>query len=334
MLRPAAGGLDVVTSQAALFRVGREAIESGSTTGPLENPGEKAIAIKFEDPIAIDDTSSVMLNQAGDTSILVYNPKRETERLRRVTMPLLAGLPESGGVVAGGGLFLPLNTGRAVLVDWRTGAVSSAPFQPDSDPVGKVKWTNPISLPDDPDQVVLADSRKKLYRLRVGEQIRDLQTKDLEYELLGQAAGIGDSMIATTVGPAADFLVGFEMTSLNEKFKTLLNGRVIWGPVAAGDLCLVETDDSTLRAFTADGVQKFELALPGGKPAGKPLRDGETIILAGTDGWIVALDAGSGKLLGQRDLGQPVSATPLLAGKRLLVPGAEGVVYVTEVPAN
>ena len=63
----------------------------------------------------------------------------------------------------------------------------------------------------------------------------------------------GDTMIGTTSGPAADFIVGFEMVSLNEKFKTLLDGRVTWGPVGAGDLCLFETDDSMLRAISADG---------------------------------------------------------------------------------
>ncbi len=156
-------------------------------------------------------------------------------------MRLPAGLPRSGGIVAGGGLFLPLDSGRAVLVDWRTGAVSAAPFQPDSDPVGSVKWTNPIPLPDDPDQVVLADSRKKLYRLRVGEQIRDLQTKDLEFELLGQVAGVEDTMIGTTSGPAADFLVGFELVSLNQKFKNLserpsnLGPGGIWEPLSDSD---------------------------------------------------------------------------------------------------
>ena len=334
MLRPAAKGLHVVTSQAALFEIDRDALDSGSTTGPIENPGDKAIAIKFEDPIPIDQTSSVMLNKVGDPSILVYNPNRETEQLRRVTMRLPAGLPRAGGVVAGGGLFLPLDSGRAVLVDWRTGAVNAAPFQPDSDPVGRVKWTNPIPLPEDPDQVVLADSRKKLYRLRVGEQVRDLQIKDLEFELLGQVAGVGDTMIGTTSGPAADFVVGFELASLNQKFKNLLNGRIVWGPLAAGNLCLIQTDDSMLRAFGADGTELFELALPAGRPVGQPLRDGDSIILAGDDGWIVVVDANSGQLLGQSDLGQPVSATPLLAGKRLLVPGSEGVVYVTEVPAN
>lgn len=335
MLRLAGDGrLHVVTTQAALFDVGREAIESGSTTGPAENPGDKAVAIRFEDPIFIDHERSVMLNQAGDPSLLVYDPSRATERLRRVTMRLPSGLPLSGGIIAGGGLFLPLDSGRAVLVDWRTGAVSAAPFQPDSDPVGKVKWTNPVPLPDDPDQVVLADSRKKLYRLRIGEQIRDLQVKDMEYELLDQVAAVGDAMMGASSGPAADFLVGFELTSLNERFKTLMNGRIVWGPVASDDLGLIQTDDGMLRAFAADGTAKFEVKLPPGRPVGKPLRDGNSIILAGADGWIVSLDVGTGEVLGQSDLGQPISATPLMAGTQLLVPGGEGVVYVADVPTG
>jgi hypothetical protein len=58
------------------------------------------------------------------------------------------------------------------------------------------------------------------------------------------------------------------------------------------------------------------------------------IILAGAEGWIVVLDAASGEIRGQTDLGQPISATPLLAGTRLLVPGSEGVVYVTTIPVK
>jgi outer membrane protein assembly factor BamB len=166
------------------------------------------------------------------------------------------------------------------------------------------------------------------------EQVRDLATKDIEYELLGPTAGVGDTMIGTTSGPAADFIVGFEMVSLNEKFKTLLGGRVIWGPVAAGDTCLLRTDDSILRAFDANGSQQFEVKLPPGTPVGDPIRVNEQIVMAGKEGWLVAIDAGSGTISGQIDIGQPVSATPLPVGKSLLVPGAEGVVYITGVPGQ
>ena len=142
-------------------------------------------------------------------------------------------------------------------------------------------------------------------------------------------------MFATIGGPAADSIVGFEMTSLNEKFKTLLEGRVAWGPVAAGNLCLIQTDDSKLRGFTADGTQKFEVELPAGRPVGKPITAGNLIVLAGKTGWLVAVDPASGQLVGKSDVGQPIAATPLLVGSTtLLVPGVEGVVIVTEVPSS
>lgn len=336
MLKPAPGGkgLHCVTTQAALFELDREALESGSTTGPIENPGEKAVAIRFEDPIAIDETRALMLNNVDGQSIIVYEPEREVGKLRQLTMSLSSGEPVGGGVVSGGGLFLPLDTGRAVLIDWRTGANLGTPFQPASDPVQNVEWTNPITLADDPDQVVLADSRKKLYRLRVGEQIRELASRDLENRLIGSIAGVGDTVIGTTAGEAADFMVGFEMVSLNDKFKTLLNGRVVWGPVSAGELCLLKTDDSMLRGFNADGTQVMEVELPKGDPAGEPLFVDGKIVLAGKTGWLIAVDAASGAVTGQSDLGQPISATPLLAGARLLVPGTEGVVYITEIPTT
>ena len=331
---PGSNALQSVTTQAALFSIDEEAQNSGSTTGPIENPGEKSAAIRFENPIAIDDTRSLMLNQVDHQSIIVYEPQRENGKLRQLTMSFSAGRPKNGGVVSGGGLFLPLSNGRAVLVDWRTGASIGTPFQPASDPAKEVVWTNTITLTDDPDQVILADSRKKMYRLRVGEQIRELASTDLEFDLLGTIAGLGDTVIGTTAGPAADFVVGFEMISLKPKFKTLLDGRVVWGPISVGDLCLYQTDDSKLRGIDADGKELFQVELPAGPPIGKPIMHEGQVVLAGKSGWIVAIDAGSGTVLGQADLGQPISATPLLIDNILMVPGSEGVVYRTPVPSN
>ncbi|QDT02441.1 outer membrane biogenesis protein BamB [Rubripirellula lacrimiformis] len=327
-------GFHVVTSQAALFALDRESLASGSTQGPIENPGKNAVGIRFEDPTAIDDVRDVLVNQVGGQTILVYNPTREKEKLRQVTMQLPAGKPSGGALIAGGGLFLPLSTGRAVLMNYQTGAMMATPFQPASDPVAVVDWTRPAALPDDADQVVVADSRKKIYRIRVAEQLRELSSKDVEYKFLGPAAGVNGTYVASTAGPAADFLVGFDMTSLNESFKTLLDGRIAWGPVAAGDWCLVETEDGNLRGFTADGVEAFRVPMPQGLPVGQPLMVDDTIVLCGKDGWIVAVDPAAGKLKGSSNLGQPISAKPMAIGNRLLVPGAEGVVYITEVPSE
>ena len=195
-------------------------------------------------------------------------------------------------------------------------------------------WTQPAPLGDDPDQIVIGDSRKAIYRLRVGDQLRELAQTKLDEKLLGPTAGLNNTLIASTSGPAADFLVGFEMIGLKESFKTLLGGRITWGPLVAGDVCLLQTDDSVLRAFDAAGKQKFELKLPAGSPVGNPLIIDDKIVLCGRPGWIVSIDSGAGVMLGSDDIGQPISATPLGVSGQLLVPGSEGVVYLVQVPAN
>ncbi|MCG8650060.1 MAG: PQQ-binding-like beta-propeller repeat protein [Pirellulales bacterium] len=326
------GGFHVVTSQAALFKLDEESLQTGSTQGPIENPGDKAITIRFEDPVEIDAVNCLFINQVETDKLLVYAPQRPRELLRQVTLNISGGQQGGEAMVAGGGLFLPLRSGRAVLVDWRTGKMIASPFQPASDPTEEVTWTTPVRQPDDPDQLVIADSRKKIYRLRIDEQIRALATEDLEFPLLGPMAGVGRTAIATFNGPSADFVIGFDLTSLKEKFRSLLNSRVVWGPVAAGEFCLLQTDDSILHALAEDGSQKFEIQLPAGAPIGKPIEVGDSVVLAGATGWLIALDKSSGQLVGQSDLGQPISATPLANGDLLLVPGAEGVVYLTEVP--
>lgn len=331
---PSGNSFHVVTSQAALFELDREALQNGSTKGPFENPGDQSVAIRFEDPISIDDQRYVLINAVDGRTTMVYEPQRPTQKLRKVTLQLPSGRPSGGGLIAGGGLFLPLDTGRAVLLQWRNGSMQGSPFQPASDPVGTVRWTQPLPLPDDPDQVVLADSRKRIYRLRVAEQIRELASKEIEYELLGPAASVDGVMVATAKGPSSDFVIGYDMTTLEKRFQNLLQGRVMWGPVAAGDVSLILTDDSMLRGVAADGTEKFQVTVPAGSPVGKPLLHDGKIVLCGETGWIATVDPATGQSVGQSDLGQPISATPMLLNNRLLVPGGEGVVYIADVPAN
>lgn len=329
---PNGQGVHVVTSQAALYQLDRQSLASGSTDGPIENPGDRIIAKSYSDPISLDKNRAVMLNKVDGKSMLVYDPTRERELLRSVTMGLSAGRPSGGGLAVNDAVLVPLDIGRVELIDFRTGASKAAPFQPDADPTTKVAWTSPVAVSDDPSQVILANDQKKLYRLRVAEQIRQLAVKDLEYTLLGPAAGVDGTWFAATAGPSADFLVGIEMASLNEKFKTLLDGRVVWGPVASDGLCLIQTDDMNLRAYDSGGQEKFSLALPPGQPVGTPVVIDDSIIMAGKSGWIVTIDPGTGQLTGKADLQQPISATPFVIGANLLVPGKEGVIYIVKVP--
>ena len=82
MITPAPGakGVHVVTSQGTLFELDREAIGSGMTKGPIENPGGDGVEMRFEDPLPIDESKRVLLNQASPGQILVYDPSRSSEK--------------------------------------------------------------------------------------------------------------------------------------------------------------------------------------------------------------------------------------------------------------
>ncbi|MGB7345373.1 MAG: PQQ-binding-like beta-propeller repeat protein [Pirellulaceae bacterium] len=334
MIAQSDDGLHAISSQAGLFALDREALESGSTSGPIENPGGDGVAMRFEKPVKVNDGVFVLVNQETSEQIAVYDQTRAREKLRLVTLSLPAGKLSGGAIFSGGGLFMPLDSGRTALMAFQTGKRLGSPFQPISDPVGVMRWSNPVALPDDPDQVVIADSRKAIYRLRVGENIRDLATGTIENELLGLIAGVGNTAIGATAGPSADFVIGYDMASLQEKFKTLLEGRVAWGPISAGELVLLQTDDGKLRAYDENGTQKFAVELPKGRLIAAPVMAGDKMVVSGALGWIVVIDPASGQITGQTDVEQPISAAPLAVGPRLLVPGTEGVVYIVPLPTG
>jgi hypothetical protein len=333
MVKPAPGGksFHVVTAQAALFELDAASLADGATTAPIENPGGNGVAMRFEDPARIDDNRSVMLNQETGSQLSVYDATREREKLRLITLSLPAGKASGSGLVAGNGFFLPLDSGRIVLMNWQTGGQFGSPFQPPSTPTTVVKWSQPVTLPSDPDQVIIADDRKKIYRLRVGEQVRELASADLEEPLLGPSTIIGDTFLATTTGPAADFLVARDAGSLDAKTQRLLDGRVTWGPYAAGDMVLLRTDDGNLRGFNAACEPLFAVLLPDGRLVDGVAMTADATVVSGRAGWLIAVDPLTGRISGKADLSQPLSGPPLPIGKRLLVPGMEGVVYITEL---
>ena len=332
MIKQSAKGFHVVTSQATLFELDRESLVRGSTEGPIENPGGDGVAMRFESPVEVNKDVRVLLNQESRDQIAVYDATRGREKLRLVTLGLPAGDPSGDAVFSGGGVLLPLDSGRAALMKYDTGERIGSPFQPPSDPQGKVAWTTPVVVPDDPDQVVIADNRKSVYRIRVGDAMRELASGTLEKELIGSTAGVGGTFVGTVAGPSADFLVGYDMAGLKQQFKKQLDGRVSWGPVSAGEYGLLLTDDRKLRGFDENGEEKFAVEIPAGRPVGNAVKVGETIVLAGAPGWIVVIDPSTGQLVGQTNVAQPISSTPLAIGPRLLVPGAEGVVYIVPVP--
>ena len=141
---PNGQGVHVVTTQAALYQLDRQAITTGSTKGPVENPGDELIAKSFADPIEIDDNRAVMLNSVNGKSMIVYDVGREREKLRAVTMSLSSGLPSGGGLAVNDGILVPLDNGRVEWIDFRTAHRKQPRFNPKW--IQRSRSTGPIPL--------------------------------------------------------------------------------------------------------------------------------------------------------------------------------------------
>ncbi|WP_417732896.1 PQQ-binding-like beta-propeller repeat protein [Rosistilla oblonga] len=326
--------LHAATSQGALYEIDSASIASGATKKPVENPGGQGHGIQFVSPISFGENTKIMVNQTKPDQIAVYDPSREKQKLRLVKLALPDGRPTADPLVVGRGLLMPQDSGRIAMMDWQSGRMLSNPFQPSLKPDEKVTWTTMAALPSDPEQVIFGDNRKKLYRVRAGDQIRQLSDNDVERPLLGPLTIVGDQVLAIASGPSADMLLTFDSNSLKAGTELLLEGRVTWGPKTIDSVALVATDNQKLTAFDSTGKAVWQVDLPAGKPVGDPLPADGSLLLAGEQGWVLRIDPSNGQLQGKTDIGQPLSGTPLVFGSVIVVPGAEGIVFAIDPPAN
>jgi hypothetical protein len=335
LILPIDGGVRAITSQAALFELEDSAIASKSLRTPLEARDDASIETRFQNAQSLGDGRWILINnsdQAGSQKVAIYDPSRENDKLRLISLNLVNGIPGGPALSVANGLFVPLDNGRALLLNYQTGGQISNPFQPSSNPTEKVAWTNSIVVPEDQTQIVVADSRKGIYRLRVGDQISPLAEGQLPSQPLDSIAGLNNTVFVPVGGTAADKLLGFDMASLKPKFESQTAGRVIWGPMNADQHVLIMTNDQMLRAYNDQGQEQYAVKVGPGKAVGKPLLHDGKLVVAGAAGWVAVIDPAAGQLSGWKDIGQPLSATPFPYGQQLLVPGAEGVIFTIDMP--
>ncbi|WP_153559155.1 outer membrane protein assembly factor BamB family protein [Roseimaritima sediminicola] len=337
MLTPTTGGVHAITSQAALYMLDAEAYREGITGSPLENPGgSEGFRLRFENPLRVNDDVTVLLNAEDSGQLAVYNPTRRSETLRIVKLGVGLNRATSPPLITAGGVMLALDNGRILLKNYRTGANLGSPFQPPAQPEGTVDWYEMVALPSDAEQIVVGDDRGKLYRIRAGDQLRALSTVDNPNKFLGPMAAVDETLFATTSGPAADVLLRYDINALEEVGRQTLEGRAVWGPVSVDGTVLVRTDEGTLHALDAAGETLWTTKLPSGDVVAPPKKVDDQWLWAGQPGWLVAMNPADGSILGQTDIGEPLSAVPLPVGRsnRLFVPGSEGVIYITDMPTE
>jgi outer membrane protein assembly factor BamB len=330
---PATSSIYAVTSQAALYQLSAGDLQSDSTLQPVENAGRSGVAQRFESPLDAGNGRYVMVNQETAEQLALLDPSRQREKLRLVTLSVPVGAKATAGsLMMAGGLLLPLDNGRIMLLNVENGLSLGSPFQPPVKPGQKVQWTTPVASPADPGQLLISDDTPTLFRLRVGDQIRELSRTEIGQRLLGPAAAVGSNWLAAAGGAAGDLLITYSTTTLEETGRQMMGSRIAFGPVSVDGAVLLQTADGKLHRVSAEAQIEWSLEVPGGAPVAAPLMRDGVMYVTGSEGWILAVDPATGEIRGQVEIGQPLSGNPLLARSQMLVPGAEGIIFVVDRP--
>ncbi len=192
------------------------------------------------------------------------------------------GLPENAALLTSAS---PAVSGNLVFAPYPSGEITAVDVK-----TGQAKWTD-----------TLAKGAINTSATAIGEAARPVVDREAVY-----AMSRGGQLIATS----------------RDKGVRLWT-REIQGtqtPWVAGDTLFVVDVTGKLIALTRkDGKVRWVTALPGDGRWNGPVLAGNRLWLASSNGQLVAVDAVSGSISTQSDLGTPVMITPVIAEGRLYV---------------
>ena len=271
-------------------------------------------------------------SQPDFNQVVFYRPDGPSSSLRLLTLAVPIGDATLPPVPFAGGLLVPLKDGTIVSIDPLSGGQRAQAFHPSVATGTVTQWVSPAVL-DATQEFVIASAGGQMYRvgLKDKSQLTELNARQLDVQLVGPLAAVGAACFGTVRSGTADVVTGFATADLTTAQQWPLGGRLRWGPQRVGDSVLLATETELVCLDAAQ--QRWKTALEHAPLVGQALLKDSHVLLATADGFVLRVDAASGKVLAAVDVGEPLAFGPVLYGDRLLVASPSGVVYVVSIPS-
>jgi outer membrane protein assembly factor BamB/TolA-binding protein len=323
--------LSVVNSQAALFSIDSSALAAGKPLSAKENPGRNQRTMRFTHPVILGDSRVAYLNEKQGTQIAIFDPNAASgNQLLVSSLQISNGTPSGEAVATDEGVVIPLDNGQLVCVDPATGKQIAQPFQPTLAVGSKTTWVSPSILADKK-TVVGATNQKTIYRLSVGKQLKELSqtTTDRPWKL--RLAVASDVVCGVARGESQDSLEFYQGDDLKRIDGMDIDGRITWGPYALDNTFVAYSETAGLVAFDIAGKLLWKSEIGSTAMVGPPIREGEDMLVCGSNGTLFRIVVSSGKVRAQIFTGEPLSGSPVVFGSALLLPGAEGTLLAIPI---
>lgn len=317
-------GLVAVNSGANLFNLTNEQIRSSAD----QNAGKDRVSLDFESPVSLGPNRQVMFNLSKANQLANLNGND-----LRLLSANFGGANLACPVIAvGDKVGVALENGQFMLIDPTNGSNASSPYQLPMKPGQKIKWNTPLYI-ESANSIIIANDKQKLVRLSDGDSLRALTTVDIESPLVGPIVQAGKSVAAVASTKSGDTLLVFNPTSLKSTGRLALPGRLISGPYGQDDGCLVHTDQG-LQLISSEAKQVWAIRFPTAAIVGAPQMVDGKLIVATVMGQIWIIEAQTGTVEANVDVGQAFSSSPLITPQGVVVGTEEGTVLAIPMPTS
>jgi outer membrane protein assembly factor BamB len=326
---PESGQITAVTSIGAVFDLEADGLDNQVA---LDQPTVALKPEELESPVTevfqVKRRLLVMAGGPGAGQLPVFDPK-EGRRFRWVFLPDPLAAPP---IPLADDLLVPCRSGQVFLLDPRTGSPRTEPFQPTLPGGAQVAWSRPTPVGEG--EFLLAEGHSGLYRIGIEDQpkphLAARAQVDLTEPIESPIAVVGNVAYAVD---ASQSLLTFELPKLTLVGDPRpLGARSAWGPDRVGDCVLLATDDDQLYCLGAEGKIVWQIPLPYGPLAGRPLATDAGYLLVAARGVIWRLDPATGRELAKAETGYPLATGAVPLGDGLLVGGHDGCLYKLPKP--
>jgi len=334
---PSREGVEVVSNQGDVFRVGRANLESGVASSPVI-ASEVIENLSFDDLLKSEDGDLIAVSGNKNNDLLSLQSGAKKSRLFKL------GLEPGDSVshppiLIDGSLVVASKRGQIAKVNVDSGLVDGTPFLPPVAPGMTVPWMPLVDAGNN--RVIAAHSEiitdtgptpSKLYMLSLeGRAVKKTAELTLTTPIVSSLQYRDGSAFGVTSDGTTDNLVALsvgEQPAVDAEQK--LDDRYLAGPWMVGDLLLLQTDQDELVSYDLSLQRKWAVKLGNVRLAGPPVLLNQNILLTINNGMLIGLSPQDGTQTPSSNLQQPLAKQPVISGGNLWIPGSDGTVHLIE----
>ena len=327
--------LVAVSNQGDLFNIDAESIESG-----YADPASRASLIvenlRFKHLVPVSRDTFACLGPTGSKDLLIA--KGSTGQVKWTSLASPADKPACPPLEMGSDLIVASSTGFVSRVEPTTGRLVGTPFQPEVKPAKAVPWFEPAKLSDEVFAIAAGalddGSGSALYILSVADdkvvtEVGSFSAKGTSFR--SRLVNNQDHIFAVIEKESNEYLTSLTANqSPTVSAEVRLNGSVVAGPWITDIGLLVQLDDDKLYCFGDDLTKKWNIEIPNDQLATDPTMAGSNLVLTFSSGKVALLNSGSGELVREFKIGQPVIHQPLKNGGQTIFAGRDGTVHMID----